>query len=255
MRALVGLGLCAALTVVPTAVAVSAADLPPAPAAVGHVAIVQGVPGLSVDVVIDGKTVESGVDWQDVLGPYPLAPGKHRVDFSSSGDMVKAAIVRVGSGSNQDVVLHLPASPDGAPVVTAYAIPTEPIGPGKARVLVAHTATVGPADVRVDGKVVFSNVANGEFATADVPAGKHVVALLPAGQATGAVLGPVEVELTARTISVVYAVGDPNDGSMTLIVHAARLAADGSLVPSIIGTGTAGLAADIPVTPFGGSSS
>ena len=39
--------------------------------------------------------------------------------------------------------------------MTAYPTPVEPIGPGKARVLVAHTATVAPADVQVDGKVVF----------------------------------------------------------------------------------------------------
>ena len=88
----------------------------------------------------------------------------------------------VAAGSNQDVVLHLPASVGGAAVVTAYQTPVEPIGPGKARVLVAHTATVAPADVQVDGKVVFSNIANGEFATADVPAGKHVVALFPTGE-------------------------------------------------------------------------
>ena len=39
--------------------------------------------------------------------------------------------------------------------MTTYQTPVEPIGPGKARVLVAHTATVAPADVQVDGKVVF----------------------------------------------------------------------------------------------------
>ena len=52
-------------------------------------------------------------------------------------------------------MLHLPASVGGDAVVTAYPTPVEPIGPGKARVLVAHTATVAPADVQVDGKVVF----------------------------------------------------------------------------------------------------
>ena len=89
-------------------------------------------------------------------------------------------------------MLHLPASVGGAAVVTSYRTPVDPIGPGKARVLVAHTATVAPADVRVDGKVVFTNIANGEFATADVPAGKHVVALLPTGQTTDPILGPLD---------------------------------------------------------------
>ncbi len=121
--------------------------------------------------------------------------------------------------------------------------------------LVAHTATVAPADVRVDGKTVFTNIANGEFATADVPAGRHVVALLPTGRTTDPLLGPLTVELAPRTVTMVYALGNPADDSMTLVSHSSRLAADGSLVPAMIGTGSAGLAADVHVTPFGGPSS
>ena len=86
--------------------------------------------------------------------------------------------VEVASGTTQDVVVHLPAEVGGDAVVSRYPTPLDPIGPQKARVLVAHTATVAPADVRVDGQVVFTNIANGEYATADVPAGDHVVALL-----------------------------------------------------------------------------
>ena len=120
--------------------------------------------------------------------------------------------------------------------------------------LVAHTATVAPADVKVDGQVVFANIANGEFATADVPAGKHVVALLPTGETTDPILGPLTVELVPQTVTMVYAMGDPEQDTMELVAHSARLAADGSLVPSMIGTGSAGLAADVRVTPFGGPS-
>ena len=93
---------------------------------------------------------------------------------------VKSSI-DVASGSSSDVVIHRPAAVGGDPVVHSYATPVKPIGPGKARVLLAHTATVAPADVRVDGQVAFTNIANGEFAEADVPAGAHKVELLPDG--------------------------------------------------------------------------
>jgi hypothetical protein len=258
MRVVAGFALAAALTLAPMSMAGNAAGgsgAPPAAAASGHIAIVQAVPGATVDVMIDGKAVESGVDTGEVLGPYPLTAGEHRVDFSGTGGVEQAATVEVTAGSNQDVVLHLPASVDGAALVTTYPAPVEPIGPSKARVLVAHTATVAPADIQVDGQVVFENVANGEFATADVPAGEHVVALFPTGETTDPILGPLTVELAPRSLTMVYAVGDPETDSMDLVAHSADLAADGTLVPSTIDTGSAGLASDVRVLPFGRSPS
>ncbi len=132
----------------------------------------------------------------------------------------------------------------------SYATPVKPIGPGKARVLLAHTATVAPADVRVDGQVAFTNIANGEFADADVPAGPHKVELLPTGMTTNPILGPLDVDLKPRTATMVYAVGSPKDQSMNVIVHTTQLASDGSTMPETMDTGSAGLAADAGVTPF-----
>ena len=259
MRVLVGVGVAAALTLASLGSADGAAggSGPSAalPAAAGHVAIVQAVPGETVDVTIDGEVVESGVDSGQVLGPYSLSAGSHQVDFSGGDGIEQATTVKVAAGSTQDVVLHLPASVDGDALVTTYPAPVKPIGPGKARVLVAHTANVAPADIQVDGQVVFENVANGEYATADLPAGKHVVALFATGTTTDPILGPLTVDLTARSLTMVYAVGNPDTDSMDLVAHTAELAADGSLVPRMINTGSAGLAADVRVVPFGRSTS
>jgi hypothetical protein len=156
----------------------------------------------------------------------------------------------VAPGSSSDIVVHLPAEVDGAPVVNAYRTPRSPIAPGKARVLIAHTATVSPADVRVDGKVVFRDIANGEYATADVAAGAHSVALLPTGLHTAPILGPLDVDLKAGTVTMVYAYGNPRDHSMNVIAHTAALSSNGAVVPESIDTGRAGLAADITVQPF-----
>ena len=166
-----------------------------------------------------------------------LAPGSHEVELSGP-DWSVSTTVKVGAARTSDVVLHRPAALGGDPVVSQYVVPDEPIGPGKSRVLLAHTATAPPADVRVDGATVFRNIANGEYAEADVPAGRHEVALLPSGSRSGAFLGPIDVALPARTVSLVYAVGAPRNNSMRVVSHRVDLATDGSATPSRIETGS-----------------
>ncbi len=206
-----------------------------------QVTVIQAVPDASVDVSIDGREVAAGAGVGDVLGPFELSPGSHDVVFTGEG-MEVASTLDVRAGAASDVVLHLPAEVDGDPVVHSYAAPDGPIGPGKARVLLAHTATVAPADVRVDGQTVFTNIANGEFADADVPEGTIEVALLPSGSTEDPILGPLDVSLEARTLSMIYAYGNPRDGSMNVIAHTSPLGTDGSAAPKRIDTGAAGLA-------------
>jgi hypothetical protein len=215
-----------------------------------QVTVIQAVPDASVDVSIDGSEVAGGAGVGDVLGPFELSPGSHTIAFTGDGMEVDTTLdVRAGAAS--DVVLHLPAEVDGDPVVHSYEAPDGPIGPGKARVLLAHTATVAPADVRVDGQTVFTNIANGEYADADVPEGTIEVALLPSGTTEDPILGPLDVSLEASTLSMIYAYGNPRDGSMNVIAHTSPLGADGSVAPKRIDTGSAGLAT-ASVTTFGG---
>lgn len=219
------------------------------PGARAHLTVVQALPGVTVDVSVDGRSVARGAEVGAVLGPFDLAPGSHEVSFTGDGTQV-ASSLDVAAGDSTDVVLHLPAEVGGDPVVHSYAAPTGEIGPGKARVVLAHTATVAPADVEVNGKTVFTNIANGEYAEAEVPAGTHEVALLPTGRQGSPILGPLQVPLEARTLSMIYAYGNPRDGSMNVIAHTSTLGADGAVRPTTIDTGSAGLAATVPVTAF-----
>lgn len=214
------------------------------------VTVIQAVPGSEVDVSIDGRVMARQASVGDMLGPFELTPGEHEVEFTGPGGLDVESTLTVAAGGSSDVVLHLPAEAGGAPVVHSYAVPTEAIGPEKARVILAHTATVAPADVQVNGEIVFTNIANGEFAEADVPAGTHEVALFPAGTTKDAILGPLEVPLEARTLSMIYAYGNPRDGSMNVIAHTTTLEPDGNVAPTRIDTGSAGLMHD-PVAAFG----
>ncbi len=244
MRRYVPLSLAAVLALV-------LAPAPPGAAAPrpAHVTVIQAVPGASVEVRIDGRSLASNVEVGDVLGPFDLRPGTHDISFTAV-DLEVDASLRIGSGAASDVVLHLPADVGGEPVVHSYRAPTGSISPGTARVMLAHTATVAPADVEVNGETVFTNIANGEFADADVPEGTIQVALVPSGSPADPILGPLDVTLEGSTLSMIYAYGNPRDGSMNVISHTTGLAPDGSVRPSVIDTGSAGLVED-PVDTFG----
>ena len=210
--------------------------------------VVQGVPDTRVDVSVDGNPGRSGVAAKQVVGPLGLSPGHHTVSFSSPDWKVTTSVTVHGS---QDVVLHWPADAADKPVVTVFTNDVSAVGSGKGRLTVAHTAVVPPADITADGKTLFTNIANGEFADADVPAGAHEVALLPTGDTKNPLLGPLTLTLPQRTATMVYAVGSPQNGSMDAIVHRVAVRPDGSVAPRSIATGSAGLARHVQVVPFG----
>jgi hypothetical protein len=216
--------------------------------ATGNVYVIHALTGKPVSVSIGGEVDSEQVSSGDVLGPLSLAPGKHTVIVEgANASWSMEASVTIKAGRSVDVVLHRPAEVQGPPTVTVYRNPTQAVPAGKGRVMVAHTATVPPADIEVDGKVLFANVANGEFATADVPAGTHEVAILPTGREEPVLLGPLDLPAEAATLTQVFAVGRPANGSMDVVVHTLPVPVRGSSAPDTVNTGSAGLVSGLPV--------
>ena len=73
--------------------------------------------------------------------------------------------MKVGADTSRDVVAHLPAPGESDPVITAYHNDLTAVPSDKANLTVAHTASVPPADIRVNGKVLFEDIANGRPST------------------------------------------------------------------------------------------
>ncbi len=211
----------------------------------------QGLPGKSVTAKVDGGASRTLASKQ-VLSPMTLSAGTHKVTFSGTKpSWTMNTSVKVTAGSSMDVVLHRPASASGSPVVNVYSNKLSSAGADKGRVVVAHTAVVPPADVIVDGQVVFSNIANGEFASADVPAGDHVVKVVPTGQKSPVILGPLTLNVKANALTRVFAVGEPQNKSMDAIVQVLPLRGAGAKAPTAVPLGSAGLVAHrhVNVTP------
>ncbi|MGW6278840.1 DUF4397 domain-containing protein [Kribbella sp. NPDC055071] len=236
---------------IPLLLAVTVAAVPvvlaaPSDAAVvSDLYIVQGLPSRSLDISIDGRTVATGVQTAKLIGPFGVAAGKRMITARQNGKVVIQRQVSVGTGVSEDVVIHDPASPTGAPVITTYANKLNSIPTDKAALRVAHTAAVGPADIRVNGKVLFSNVANGESLDVVVPAATYSVEIVPTGATSPVVLGPLDLAAKAGYLTRVFAVGAPSQKTMTVAVGTIKLPATGSGKPQLVNTGTGGQAAEL----------
>lgn len=223
----------------------AAVAVPASAASTGVVQVVQGLPGRTLDIAIDGKVVARGVKAAAIAGPLQVAAGQRRITAQEGGKVVIDRVVAVGAGSNLDVVIHRPAAPTGAPVITTYPNKLTPVPKGKAAVRVAHTAAVGPADIRVNGQVLFANVANGESLDVVVPAGTYSVEIVPAGATSPVVLGPLALPVRAGFLTRVFAVGEPNSKTTNVAVATLRLPATGTVRPGVVNTGTGGQAAEL----------
>ncbi len=202
--------------------------------------VVQGLPGRTVDVRVDGKTVAKGVKTAAVVGPFKVAPGSRKVTFSDSGKTLLSRSFSVKARSSWDVVLHLPEGGSTDPAVTVFRNDTSSVPRGKAELVVAHTATVPAADVRVNGKVLFSNIANGQSLNLTVPVATYKVAIVPTGKTKPVYLGPVSLTVKGGAVNRVYALGNPDNNTMNVAVHVLATGSSGSGRPSKVDTGTGG---------------
>jgi hypothetical protein len=228
------------------AVAAPVAFAAPAEAAAGaNLYFVQGLPGRSLDISIDGRQVASGVAGAKLVGPFGVAAGKRTITAKQGGKTVIQSEVSAASGASLDVVIHQPVSPTGAPLLTTYPNKLTAVPADKAGLRVAHDAAVGPADIRVNGKVLFRNVANGESLDVVVPAATYKVDIVPTGATSPVVLGPLDLPVQAGYLTRVFAVGAPAQKTMTVAVGTIKVPATGSVKPGLVNTGTGGQAAGL----------
>jgi hypothetical protein len=203
--------------------------------------VVQGLPGRVLDVAVDGKKVASGVKTAAIAGPYAVKAGSRKITFSDNGEVVLERAFSIKARSSSDVVVHLPENSADDPAVTVFRNDLSSVPRGKASLVVAHTATVPPADIRVNGDVLFENIGNGEALKLTVPVATYNVAIVPTGESEPVVLGPLELTVKGGAVNRVYAIGDPGKKTMNVAVHVIPTASSGSGRPSDVNTGRGGM--------------
>jgi hypothetical protein len=222
----------------------AAASLASAAPSTGSVYIVAGIAGSTAAVSVDGAQVQAAAPAKSVIGPLQLAPGQHVAEFKSGQNVMVSARFTVAAGDNLDVVAHRAADKPGTPVITVFRNDLSSVGPGKTRLVVSHVAVAEPADIRVDGKPLFRNVANGESLSLVVPAKAYSLDVVSTATGARTILPPVQVTLQEGTLTRVFAIGNPDDKTSDAIVQVLKVPMVGAAQPKFVHTGDGGQAAD-----------
>ena len=190
----------------------------------GTVHVVHGIPGLTVDVWVDGAVALDDFAPLTAQGPIRLPAGEHEIaitaaDAADASDPILSATAAVPAGGAVSLVAHL--SESGDPTVSPFVDDFSAVPAGQARLVVRHTAAAPAVDVRAGGEVVLSDVTNGAQGALVVPAGTVSADVVLAGTDTVA-LGPADLTLAEGTVTVVHAVGSAEDGTLGLVSFVAE---------------------------------
>lgn len=231
------LGLTATLTALPASAAPGDAKL----------SVLHGVPGLTVDVWVDGERTLDDFTPGTLAGPLELPPGTYSVAITAA-DAADASSPAIGpvdlpleGGKNYTAVAHLDAS--GQPTATLFTNDTSTTAAGQGRLTVRHVAAAPGVDVLAGGQAVISNLTNPDEKSLDLPAGTVSASVVATGTTEPALLGPADVPVTEGTSTIVYAWGSAEAGNLALATQTISGLHSG---PSGVQAGQVGLAADRP---------
>ncbi len=209
------------------------------------VSVLHAVPGLTVDVYVNGEETLPDFEPGTLTDPLTLPAGSYDIDVYEAGadpettdPAISAEGVEVPAGANLTVVAHLSA--DGTPGLTGFANDVSTLDAGQARLTVRHTAAAPAVDIRAGGTPVLEGVENPDEGVLEVPAGTVSADVVLAGTEDIAI-GPADLELAEGTNTIVYAWGSAEEGTLDLAVQTITgLHGDPGGVPSGTGGGADG---------------
>ncbi len=209
-----------------------------------EIMLLHGIPGVTVNVAVDGEIVIPGFEpgtMQDLSAFAGQTLENLEVRLAGTEDIAIGPVAEfpVPASGSYTVVAHLDA--EGTPTLTPFENDTSEVADGNGRLTIRHTAVLG------DARPV-ENASNGDSAGLDIPAGEIAGAqIAPTG---GDPIADVPtVTLGAGTNLIVYAVGSLADETFTFYTQERDLqsaaaaggddaaAGDGTPAPTAVNTG------------------
>lgn len=204
------------------------------------VTVVHGIPDTTADIWVDGDLTLDDFEPGVITDRLALPAGEHTIaltapDAADASEALQTVDITLKPGANASVVVHLDEA--GNVQITAFTNDVSPVAAGDARVVVRHVAATGPVDVAANGDDLVSDLAPGQEATAEVPAGNYAVSVTAVSGGAG--LADIDdAELPEGAGTIMYAVGNPDGDTFEILVQTvAGLQDDPEGVPA----GTGGL--------------
>ena len=185
--------------------------------------LLHGIPGITVDVAVDGAVVIPGFepgDMQDLSSFAGQTLTNLEVRPAGTEDVAIGPVPSfdVPASGSWTVVAHLDA--EGTPTVTPFENDTSAAADGQGRLTVRHTAAAPAVDIVLGDARPVENLSNPEEASLDVPAGEIAGAqIAPTG---GDPIADVPtVSVVAGENLIVFAVGSLADETFTVLISTA----------------------------------
>ncbi|MBI9115830.1 DUF4397 domain-containing protein [Sanguibacter suaedae] len=184
-----------------------------------ELSVLHGVPGLTVDVWVNGERTLDDFEPGDLAGPLTLPAGTYSVAITAA-DAEDASAPAIGpvdlpleAGMSYTAAAHLDAA--GEPTATLFTNDTSTTAAGEGRLTVRHVAAAPAVDVLAGDQAVVTNLSNPDEQVLDLPAGTVSAAVAATGT-TEPVLGPVDVTVAEGVSTIAYAWGSLEDGTLAL---------------------------------------
>lgn len=183
--------------------------------------LIHGIPDTPVDVWVDDAIVFADFNFGDTEDLSALAGAtlvNLQVKLAGTDTVaIDAGDTDLPASGNYSIIANLAA--DGTPTLSVFANDTTSIDAGNGRLVVRHTAAAPAVDVKANGDVLFSNLANPNEDSADVPAATYSAEVVPTGADDPVVIGPADLAVNDGTSLIVYAVGSLDAGSITVLTE------------------------------------
>jgi Domain of unknown function (DUF4397) len=215
-----------------------------------QLSVLHAVPGLTVDVYVNGKLTLDNFKPGTLAGPLELAGGTYEVAITAadakddSDPAIGPVDLKLADGGNYTAVAHL--KENGDPTAALFTNDVSKTDAGQGRITVRHVAAAPAVDVLAGGDAAVTDLSNPDEEVLNLDAGTVSAAVAATGS-TDPLIGPADVAVKEGVNTIVYAWGSLDDDNLKLAVQTIPGLHSG---PGGVNAGQVGLAADRSPLPF-----